>query len=129
LSTRLISRLRLAVSPGFVLFGVGGDVFQCPLDGLRDGRRCGQVGPLRDKAVLVGRVREADASAIWSSVLIPSLGKLDFLLRIAEVLHVTFFLSLYFVGCLIAATFIIIIIIIVVLVIIMNVYYHGVHSG
>jgi hypothetical protein len=98
--------LRLAESSCFVLFGVGCDVFQRPLDGLRDGVRCGQVGPLWDKAVLVGRVREADAGTIWRCVLVPTLGDLGLLLGIAQVLHEAFFLSLYLVGRLIAATLI-----------------------
>jgi hypothetical protein len=105
LPTRLLeSWLRCTASSSFVLFRVGSDVFQCPLDGLRDWGWCGEVSALWDEAVLISSVGEYNASAVWSRVLVSTLGDLRFLFGIAQVLHVTFLLGLDFIGCLVAAT-------------------------
>jgi hypothetical protein len=88
---------------GFVLFRMSSNVFQCPLDGLRDWGWRWKVGSLWDEAVLISSVGEADASAIWSRVLVPTLGDLRFLFRISEILYVALLLSLDLIGCFVAA--------------------------
>jgi hypothetical protein len=104
LSARLLEAwLGCTAISSLVLFRVGSNVIQCPLDGLRDWGWRWKVSSLWDEAVLISSVGEADTSAIWCCVLVSTLGDLGFLFRISQILHVTLFLSLDLIGCLVAA--------------------------
>ena len=96
--------LGIASCSGLVLLGVGRDVLQGSLDGLRDGVRGGQMGSLWYESVLVSSVLDADPGAIRGGISVSALSYLGLLLRVTQILHESFFLSLDLIAGFVAAT-------------------------